>query len=454
MAGGSTYLYRLRAHGTEENHNVVLAELLSVVAYRSELASRLRGRAAESVDAITSTLYAEVGSMHGATGPGDVERLRARIRGTVDGFIAFIAAGEPLSNTERQALHELGADRARHGVSLESVDDIVEITMNVLWRFVREAVQQPPIPPIAAAVVADIGRESPAFMAAVRDAVMSGFALERRHGEVGRIYGVADVVDMLVDGRWVSRRDVLRTADALGVNVGEPLALLLVVPAGPQGVDRLDEAARRLAEALPGACAGRVRGDVDHHVPILISHFDPATARERLAEAAAGLRVLVLVDQATHDHRGLANAVRTLEAEVAPARALGRGPGAVITTSETELFRLLRALPLETRMGYTRRVLGPVLDLPGGKAADAIATMQAYFRGRAAGRLDERAADLQLHRNSVRYRLDRTQALLQVNFRDAADRLRVEVALAIYELVRQELAAYDAEASPEEAGNA
>lgn len=431
---------------------MVMADLLAVVGFRSELAARLRARADESVDAITSTLYAEVASMHGAAGVAAVERLRARIRGTVDGFIGFIAAGEPLSSAEREALHRMGADHARHGASLESVNDTVEITMNVLWRFVREVVQQPPVPPVAVAVVADIGRESPSFASALRDAVLSGFTLERRHGEIGRSYGVADVVDMLVDGRWVSRREVLRTADGLGVNVAEPLTLLLVLPTGHRAGHHLDEAARPLADALPGACAGRVRGERTPHVPILISQFDPLTARDRLAETAAGLGVLVLVDQSTHGHRNLAAAVRALEDEVAPARALGRG-GAVVTTRETELFRLLRTLPLEVRTAYTRRVLGPVLDLPDAKADDAIATMQAYFRGRAAGRLDERAANLQLHRNSVRYRLDRTQALLQLNFREAGDRLRLEVALALHELGRQESAAYDDEASPEEAEN-
>ncbi|HVF74940.1 MAG TPA: helix-turn-helix domain-containing protein [Acidimicrobiales bacterium] len=431
-----------------------MAELLSIVAFRSELASRLRARADESVDAITSNLYAEVGALHEAAGFADVEKLRARIRGTVDGFIGFIANGTPLSGAEREALHRMGAERARHGVSLEAVSDTVDITMEVLWRFVREVVQQPPVPPIAAAVVADIGSQAHTFAAAVRDAVLSGFALERRHGEIGRIYGVADIVDMLVDGRWVNRRDVLRTADALGVEVSDPLALLFVVPVSPDGYRCLDEAARQVAAAVPNACAGRLRGEAFRYVPVIASHVDPAAARARVAEIAAGLDVLVLVDQSTHDHRGLAAAARTLEAEVAPARALGRGPGAVVTTGETELFRLLRELPLEARMGYTRRVLGPVLDLPSGKARDAVATMQAYFRGRAAGRLDERAADLQLHRNSVRYRLDRTQALLGLNFRDAADRLRVEVALALYELMRQELAVYDDEAQPDEAGNA
>ena len=433
---------------------MVMAELLSVVAFRSELASRLRARAEESVDAITSTLYAEVGSLHDSAGAADVEKLRARIRGTVLGFIDFIATAEPLSGAEREALHRMGAERARNGVSLETLTDTIDITMGVLWRFVREAVQQPPVPPVAAAVVADIGSTAAMFTDAVREAALSGFALERRHGEAGRMYGVADVVDMLVDGRWVNRRDVLRTADALGVDVNEPLALLLVVPTGSHGLDQLHGVARRVAAALPGACVGRLRGELATHVPILVSHFDPTTARERLAETVAGLGVIVLVDQSTYDHRGLAAAARTLEHEIAPARALGRGPGTVVTSGETELFRLLRSLPLEARMAYTRRVLGPVLDLPGVKASEAVATMQAYFRGRAAGRLDERAADLQLHRNSVRYRLDRTQALLGVNFRDAADRLRVEVALALYELVRQELASYDDEASPDEVGNA
>ena len=39
---------------------------------------------------------------------------------------------------------------------------------------------------------------------------------------------------------------------------------------------------------------------------------------------------------------------------------------------------LLRSVPLEARVDFMRRVLGPVLDLPPGKASDALATMLGF----------------------------------------------------------------------------
>jgi hypothetical protein len=421
-----------------------MVELLHVVAYRSELAARLEARTEEMVDSISSMLFARLHAFEQLGHADQVDAFRAGLRRLAQGFIRFVADGTRLTEAELAAFNLTGTQRARQGLSMRAVDDSIDIAMEVLWRFVRDAVEVAGVPAIAARVVAELAMETPPFTGELRDALRAGYTAEREEGDLGRAHAIADLVSTLVDGKWDSRSQIERTARSLGVEVAEPMGVMVVACTDPLGTDDHEAAARQVAARIPLALVGRTRTKFQHHVVVLVPGADIGSLRSHAKASPVADHLTVLIDETLRDWSDIPESVAALLAEIPSALTLAP-MSSVVTTRDTELLRLLRAVPLEARVDFMRRVLGPILDLPPGKASDALATMHGYFRGRTAGRVDETAADLQLHRNSFRYRLERTQALLGVNFRDASDRLKVEVALWLHELGRQELALFRAE---------
>lgn len=422
---------------------MAMAEVLQLVAFRSELASRLEARTEEMVNAISSALFAELGTFERLGHVGEVGKFRAGIRRTIEAFAAFVVDGTRFTDADMASFHSIGAERARQGHPYRAVIDSVDITMEVIWRFVRECVDSPAVPALAAQAVADVARDASPFVADMRQSLADGYTSEREHGELGRAQAIADVVGVLVQGTWQERREILRPARAVGAELYEPLTVVVVVPTTRRALVELDDTARAVAAALPNGAAGRSRGGSLPHAVVLVPRTDPSVVRETLQ--AAGVRnVLLLVDEQPHEFVDIPEAVVRLEEEIPSAFSVAP-ESMVVTTSDTAVMRLLRHVPIEARVDFVRSVLGPLLELPGNKPGDALATLRAYFRGRAGSRLDETAANLQLHRNSFRYRLERTQALLGVSFRNAAERLRVEVAVTLHELARRELVLADDE---------
>ena len=423
---------------------MAMAQVLQLVAFRSELASRLEARTEEMVNAISSALFAELGTFERLGHVGEVGKFRALIRRTTEAFAAFVADGTRFTDTDLASFHVIGSERARQGHPYRAVVDSVDITMEVIWRYVRECVENPPLPALAAQAVADVARDVPGFVADMRESLVSGYTSEREHGELGRAHALADIVGLLVHGTWQERREILRPARAVGAELYEPLTVVVVVPATRRALIELDGTARAVAAALPNGAAGRSRGGALPHAVVVVPRTDPSTVRDTLLATSGIHNVLLLVDEQQHSFVDIPEAVARLEEDIPSAFSVAPD-SMVVTTADTAVMRLLRHVPIEARVDFVRSVLGPLLDLPGNKPNDALATLRAYFRGRAGSRLDETAANLQLHRNSFRYRLERIQALLGVSFRNAAERLRVEVAVTLHELARRELVLADDE---------
>jgi sugar diacid utilization regulator len=245
---------------------------------------------------------------------------------------------------------------------------------------------------------------------------------------------IAEFVARLVDGTWNEERELHRTSRTLGIDLGQWWTFLLLTPvAAHQDVD-LERQAAFLRDALPEALTGSTRTVPSRHLPVLVPAPDPVV-REVAAGLAAEHELLIVIPETSWRWTALAHVYRQQADGIVCARAAACRPG-VVGDTDCRMYSLLRALPMPQRVDYVHSVLGPVFGLPAGKSAEALSTLDAYFRGR--GRLDETAADLQIHRNSFRYRLERAQAILGVNFRNGRDRLRVELALALRRLDREE----------------
>lgn len=99
---------------------------------------------------------------------------------------------------------------------------------------------------------------------------------------------------------------------------------------------------------------------------------------------------------------------------------------------DLKLFQLLLALK-ERNLDHLRRfyqdTLGPLAEHDDRKQADLIRTLNGFFE--ANGNLAKAAADLDVHRNTLVYRLERISELTDMNLDDADNRLILYLALKV-----------------------
>ena len=417
---------------------VVMIDTPATQQLRVTLADALERRIDELVDAVCSAVFAEVNPYTQLGRPATAKSFRADVRGSLDTYIRTIADGSGLTEDDLERFRELGAERARQGLAAEDVTDAFEAGMTACWHYVRAAALEVHDQRLATEVVADLAVEAFAALNDVAAALAEGHAAERGRGTYNQARAGGEFVARLIDGTWSDERDLHRAARSLGADIDRQWTLLVLTRLDARDGSDLDRQAAELGQVLPQVFVGSTRAVPTPHVAVLVPGEDEQPAPEVLEAAAAVAAehdLLIVVPEATWAWTALPHVYRRQSDSVVCARAVARGPG-VVRDGDCGLYRLLRELPMSSRVDFVRSVLGPVLDLPAGKSTEALATLDAYFRGR--GRLDETAADLQLHRNSFRYRLERAQTILGVNFRSGLDRLRVELALALRRLDREE----------------
>lgn len=97
----------------------------------------------------------------------------------------------------------------------------------------------------------------------------------------------------------------------------------------------------------------------------------------------------------------------------------------------TELSRLLDSGQGAT--AYCRSVLSALLSYDEAHNTDLVHTLRTYFRCN--GNVIRTADALFLHRNSVLYRLQRIEDLLEVDLKESQDRLVLHLAVELAELL-------------------
>ncbi|MFQ3565626.1 MAG: helix-turn-helix domain-containing protein [Aggregatilineales bacterium] len=99
---------------------------------------------------------------------------------------------------------------------------------------------------------------------------------------------------------------------------------------------------------------------------------------------------------------------------------------------DLKLFQLLLALKernLDHMRRFYRETLGPLVEHDERKQGDLIRTLSGFFE--ANGNLAKAAADLDVHRNTLVYRLDRIRELTGLDLDDADNRLILHLALKV-----------------------
>lgn len=411
---------------------------------RTEIAAGLQARIEVLTDAVCSAIFGHIAPYLALAGPGRIESFHAAVRQGLVAYCATIAEQRPLSEAELAHFRRIGAERARQDFPLDAVVDAVDVALAACWRFIRDALHDIEDGHVAADLAVDLALETFAGAKVVVDALTTGHTVETQRGTYGRVRAVAGFVARLLDGWWADEYEADRLARGLGVDPGRSCLLLLVTFSDAYTAGDLEMAARELGAVVRDALVGATRLEPTPHVPVVVPTppGPPAPAVleavSTVAQARRGL--LVLVPDASCPQADLPRLYRQQADEIVCARA-ARPDAPVVFGVESHAYRVLRTIPLTTRVDFVRAVLGPILDLAPSKAAETLDTLETHFFGRA--RPDETGTDPRGSRHSFRYRLERSQVLLGVNLRHGPDRFRVELALALRRLAQEEVALLD-----------
>ncbi len=240
-----------------------------------------------------------------------------------------------------------------------------------------------------------------------------------------------ELLDVLTAGRPGSHQAARERAKRKGFDVDAPYLVIAAEPADRGRAPKVRSAWERLLATMRSSALVRERGDSTLALVSLAGRraLEPKTLVEQLHRAARLVSGPVALGY---------GAVRTGTAEIAngareaeQALAMGRrlfGPDSATAFKNLGLYRLLYALqPLPELRAFRDDALARL----GGKDRRGVLlqTLGAYLATN--GSPTDAADRLQLHRNTVLYRLGRIEDLLGVDLRNAEVRLALHLALKI-----------------------
>lgn len=261
-----------------------------------------------------------------------------------------------------------------------------------------------------------------------------------------------DLLGDILAGRFESEEDIIRRARFLGYDLLRPHVLLVA------GIDDLEHLAR------PGEREEMLQRSKQNLYDLMRASLAPKTPQRLIW--ASGVQVVALVEVNPDDPNPILEVARRLH-----SRAQHEFPGALVSVGVSQVCRSMRQVPAAyaevkrflkfsramhwcdgpvfvERLGLYRillqyEALGPELlrfasDRLGRLQAydqkhggDLIACLRTYL---ASGEIKIAAQALHLHRNSVRYKLQRIEEIAGVDLNDAETRFQLQLALKVVDL--------------------
>lgn len=263
---------------------------------------------------------------------------------------------------------------------------------------------------------------------------------ERMAAEVARQFK-DELFEGLLLGRTQDERVARERAMRLGYSPEVVYRVLVVVATSDApGEDRPETIAqrRRLLESLAEMCERRapeafVTLREDELVVLLPEADNPRDLGRSAVQHAASLvpdwRVTVGVGGPSASASAIARSYAQARRALETANRFGN-QGDVAVFEDLGLYRLLFHVsdPSELR-GFLDQVLGELVEYDQRHNADFVRTLAAFLDHN--GNLQATARELNLHVNSVAYRMQRIRAIAGLDFEHSEDRLLAQVALKI-----------------------
>ena len=191
-----------------------------------------------------------------------------------------------------------------------------------------------------------------------------------------------------------------------------------------------------LAEALVGEATPWALGEIDGEALGIVTTGAPTDLAARLRAIVELLGpglgpqpLRIGISDAVTGGAGLLGGVAEARAAAAAAgTTIGAGPHTVAGPDRLSSHALLlAAVPAELRDAYRRRVLGAVLEHDRAHRTDLVKTLEAYLD--CSGSWSRCASRMHLHVNTLRYRIERIEALTGRDLRRLEDQADLLLAL-------------------------
>ncbi|NEW52469.1 PucR family transcriptional regulator [Nocardia cyriacigeorgica] len=402
----------------------------STVGVNAALAvERLADRIAEVSRTIQLHLLAEIEDLQGDQQLREL--LRDSVEGNVDTIFSAIQHAIPIENVEPPtAALEYARRLAQHAVAPNALVRAYRLGQQKLLSIVFEEVRTLELDPqLQLDVFEQITTITFGYIDWISQQVVATYQTERDHWLENRNSTRAVRVREVLDGGAV---DVDAVTDAIRYPLRRThLALVLWLPAGGDELSRLERFVRELAESLDALGAGlfvaadRLTGWGWIPLPSATAHDSAEQVRRFAAERAEAPWIALGTPQPGID--GFRDSHR--QALQARTVALAAGPAAARVTAAGDPGLTAAALlgrDLAQARSWVHTVLGP-LAVDSDNDARLRETLRVFLQ---TGSSHKAAAEaLNLHANSVKYRVDR--AIERRGEPIAGDRLDVEMALLL-----------------------
>lgn len=371
-----------------------------------EVAAEIRARIPAVADETVTAIVAEVPSYEGALSGSMGETIRNAVQLALGGFLSLASGSrgaDPRTPTAPavEGAYQLGRGEARSGRTTEALLAAYRVGARVSWRemsttAVRAGVDAETLVPFAELVFAYIDELSAASVAGHADELATTGRVRQRLLE--------RIARQLLDGS--SAATVLATTEQAG---WEPPATLTAVLVAESQV-------RPLLTSLPQATLQAVDvPDLEEGALLLVPDMH-GTSRPAL------LRVLV-------DRGAIAGPARPwLQARASFDRAARARTLGITHDTEAHLTRLVLRADPDALADLRAQVLAPLAELRPSAAEKLTATLRSWLLHH--GRRDDVAADLFVHAQTVRYRMNQLRDLYGDRLDDPETVLALTMALA------------------------
>lgn len=269
-----------------------------------------------------------------------------------------------------------------------------------------------------------------------------------------------DMIDALLVGRIRTPEDRRRWARHIGYCLVCPYRCLIIAIEGlefvaddPGGAGQSAASLRRsIHQATMRTVSARAPSAIvaaRRHEIVVLAERDPplpsAVGARKLAELLAhqflgrypGLSITVGVGGTSAEVDEVSESCEQAYRAIEAAKSLGQ-VGRAVAFEDLGLFRLLLQVPQLNELSvFAREVFGDLLKYEEERHIGLLKTLSAFLRHNGSYQLA--GQELHMHRNTVRYRLNRIEEISGLRLDQYRDRLMAEVALTIIEGLEPEL---------------
>lgn len=379
------------------------------------LRHRLLARLHVDTESIVDTAWQQMVAVepaYGQLGELQIEETRAGVRWVFGLFVSCLAEERGPTTGELETVRATGVVRARQDVALATVQWGFRVAFDVCYRRLVAAAEAEAAAGAAADVVATVLGELSANLIGLAfhtlDAIRAGYGEASHDHMVHQVRWESAAVESVLEGGHSEdelERLVVETSEATD-RPRSMVVLTSVVASTPADVLGLSS---QLADLLPGALLGHVRGHPVPHAVLLVgaSPERSASVSSRMAQFGREHEAALLVASSPRLTE-LGELYRRVRDSVGLLSGLAGG-GGVVPDSELRICQVLAGLDPTMATAWVWQQLGPLLRLPASQREPLISFLGAMVDGN--GTVADAAQRLWLHRKGAAYRSRRVTQL-------------------------------------------